>query len=248
MSASRNTAAENTSTSQWQHDTPPVRTTPATLAADMNNKSQVVCSATTSTNIPLSLKDCILKIAENNNDVTLKMGSQLLYLYLANLSGKPDNQRYRKIYTSNESFQKVENVIGGKDLLHAVGFEEESEKGILEWVPTGSTEKEICALVLVKEAAAALGIMRKSNNFSSSELARLALSKLSSLSSSVSNQARLLSKKLGESDSNDNSEIDNHPHHSEFDIPQTPTNCSLQSPPMPKKIPFVPTPSEAGNS
>ena len=186
-----------------------------------DKKQTIESPSSAKTSIQLSLKDCISKVVENNNAASVKVGSQLLYLYLANLSGKPNNQRYRKIYTSNESFKKVENLIGGKDLLRAVGFCDERDKSVLEWVPSRSTDKEIKALVLVKEAAAALGVLKKTDNVPTSDLLQLALSELSSLSSSCN-----------EADSNDG------------DIPQTPSGSSLLSPPMPKKIPFVPTPSD----
>mmetsp|Transcript_11918 Transcript_11918/g.28255 ORF Transcript_11918/g.28255 Transcript_11918/m.28255 type:complete len:667 (+) Transcript_11918:80-2080(+) len=158
----------------------------STVAADTIKENHINAPAKTTTLILLSLKDCILKIVQKNSTVIMKSGSQLLYLYLTNLSGKSNNRRYRKIFTSNESFQKVENMNGGKDLLVAVGFVERHDKGILEWVPTGSTEEEISALVLVKEAAAALGILKKPEGLTSSQLIDTALSKFSSPSSSFS--------------------------------------------------------------
>jgi len=231
---SETTATEN----QGRQDTRSSTAAPSTPIAATNDRNQLNSSAMTKVPIPLSLRDCILKIVEKNDTVSLKSGSQLLYLYLANLSGKPDNRRYRKIYTSNESFQKVEDLNGGKDLLHAVGFVEEGDKGILEWVPTGCTDEEISALILVKDAAAALGILKKPDNVPSPELVQSALSKLSSRysSNSVSNQPSLQPRELG----------DNHHHtyHDQDDIPQTPSGSSLLSPPMPKKLPFVPTPSD----
>ena len=213
---------------------------PSTPADGTSNGSRISYSDMMETLIPLSLNDCIRKLAEKNSPLSLKSGSQLLYLYLANLSGKPDNRRYRKIFTSNESFRKVENLAGGKDLLYAVGFVDESDKGVLEWVPTGSTEEEISALILVKDAAAALGVLKKSDNVPSSELVRSALSKLSASS---------LSFPVPPSPSNENknkNKSGNHIHRSrdQEEIPQTPVGSSLLSPPMPKKIPFIPTPSD----
>jgi hypothetical protein len=235
VSTSETTSTENQG---GQDDVQSLSAAPSTPTADTSNKNEITSSATTTTSIPLSLKDCIVKVVEKNDAVSLKSGSQLLYLYLANLSGKPDNRRYRKIYTSNESFQKVGTLIGGKDLLHAVGFVEECDKGILEWVPTGSTEKEISALILVKEAAAALGVLKKPDNVPSAELVRSALSKLSSPSSSfpVPHQSPLPSRQLDENgNKNGNDDQD--------DAPQTPSGSALLSPPMPKKMPFIPTPS-----
>ena len=231
---SETTATEN----QGPQDTRSSTAAPSTPSAATNDRNQIISSATAIISIPLSLRDCILKIVEKNDTVSLKSGSQLLYLYLANLSGKPDNRRYRKIYTSNESFQKVEDLNGGKDLLHAVGFVEEGDKGILEWVPTGCTDEVISALNLVKEAAAALGILKKPDNVPSPELVRSALSKLSSpySSISVSNQSSLQPRELGDNR--------HHTYYDQDDIPQTPSGSSLLSPPMPKKLPFVPTPSD----
>jgi hypothetical protein len=218
---------------------------PSTPAAEVGNKSRISSMASSPTSIPLlSLNDCILKLVEKNNTASLKSGSQLLYLYLANLSGKPDNRRYRKIHTSNESFQKVATLIGGKDLLLAVGFVEESDKGVLEWVPTGSTEKEISALVLVKEATTALGVLRKPDNVPSSELIRSALSKLTPSSSFPVPHSS--PQQLDDNEEDNDSDNHHHNYHVQDDVPlpQTPAGSSLLSPPMPKKLPFVPTPSD----
>ena len=229
--AADNKSISTSETTQTEHqgkqDTllPPAPATPAA-----GNESGISSSDMTATLMPLSLKDCIVKLIEKNNSSSLKSGSQLLYLYLANLSGKPDNRRYRKIFTSNESFRMVENLIGGRELLCAVGFVE--DEGVLVWVPTGCTDEEISALILVKEAAAALGVLKKPDNTSSSELVRLALSKLSSSSFPPSPP------------SGDNENDNDHKQGPNEDIPQTPVGSSLLSPPMPKKMPFFPTPSD----
>jgi len=255
VSAETNSNSNSTGAIQ-QQDTLPIPAAPSTPPSDGKGGNRIDATSTTTTNAntaPLSLRDCILQITKKNDPLTLKTGSQLLYLYLANLSGKPDNRRYRKMFVSNESFRKVDNLVGGKDLLKAVGFVEDptngSNGGVLEWVPTGSTEQEIAALVLVKEAAAALGVLKNANlnacanGIPSSELIASALSKLSSSSSSSSNiniphpsspQQELLDK-------------NQHRHHEDDDddddVLQTPSGSSLLSPPMPKKLPFFPTPS-----
>ena len=126
--------------------------------------------------VTYSLRESIRKIAEENDPIELRVGSQLLYLYIVNLSGKPDNPRYRKIFTCNESFQKVDNLIGGKDLLFAVGFEE--IMGCLEWLPNGSTEQESLKIDELKEAAAALSILKSANK--SADLTESALAAVSS--------------------------------------------------------------------
>lgn len=124
--------------------------------------------------ITYTLRQSIRKLAEENESAPLRVGAQLLYLYIVNLSGNPDNPRYRKIFTCNESFQKVEHLEGGKDLLVAVGFEEQAN--CLEWLPNGSTEQEILGTAKLKEAAAALSILKsgkKSNNLTESALKAL---------------------------------------------------------------------------
>ena len=156
------------------------------------------------------------------------------------------------MFLSNESFRKVDKLVGGKDLLKAVGFVEDTTNsnngGVLEWVPTGSTEQEIPALVLVKEAAAALGVLKNANvnananSIPSPELIASALSKLSSSSSlSLSSSSNIPHP------SSPQELIDKNRHHddddSDDDVLQTPSGSSLLSPPMPKKLPFFPTPS-----
>jgi len=234
-STSETTQTENPGKQDSIQLLPPAPATPAA-----GNESGISSSDMTATLMPLSLSDCIVKLVEKNNPLTLKSGSQLLYLYLANLSGKPDNRRYRKIFTSNESFKKVETMIGGKELLCVVGFVEDSDKGVLEWVPTGSTDEEISALILVKEAAAALGVLKKPNNAPSSDLIRSALSKLSSSSS----PPFPVPPSPPPGGNSDDSESNKRLQDSQEDIPQTPVGSSLLSPPMPKKMPFVPTPSD----
>ena len=235
-SKSTSTAETTQTENQGRQDIALLPPAPSTPAAGASNETRISSSDMMETLMPLSLSDCIRKLVEKNSSLNLRSGSQLLYLYLANLSGKPDNRRYRKIFTSNESFKKVENLIGGKDLLSAVGFVEESDKGVLEWVPSGSTEEEISALILVKEAAAALGVLKKPSNIPSSELLQSALSKVSPSSltfSSPSPPPPPSHQLLG---------VENTNH--EENVPQTPIGSSLLSPPMPKMMPFVPTPSD----
>lgn len=106
-----------------------------------------------------TLRQAIRKIAEENDATTLRVGTQLLYLYMVNLSGNPENPRYRKIFTTTDSFKKVEALAGGKDLLLAVGFEE--NEGGLEWLASNpSPEKEGLATIKLQQATAALGILK----------------------------------------------------------------------------------------
>jgi hypothetical protein len=186
---------------------------------------------TTITTTPKSLPICIRQISEENDTTTLKVGTQLLYLYLVNLSGKPDNQRYRRIFTSNQSFQKVESLTGGKDLLLAVGFVEDDNKKFLEWVPSGNSDEEITCLVLVKEAAAALGILKSGKP--SDDLTEQALSKLSVVDTSSDDQPGNTPSVVDDQ----NIVVDSD------DAPETPAGSMLKSPPMMKKYPFPEEPS-----
>jgi len=212
----------------------------------VTNNKQIIDPFTLTADIttPLSLQDCIIKIAGKNDANTIKIGSQLLYLYLTNLSTKPNNQRYRKIYTSNESFQKIENMIGGKDLLQNVGFVEDIDKGILEWIPstksTGQEQDIMSSMILVKEAIAALGILKSSSSDAingkgdsgTEQTIQLALSKLS-LPTQPSPQQEY-DNNGNDVDGNDKT----HSHHHDIVVPQTPIGSSLVSPPLPKKIPY----------
>ncbi|CAJ1966961.1 unnamed protein product [Cylindrotheca closterium] len=119
-----------------------------------------------------SILDAIRTVAEKNDAKARQVGCQLLLLYVANLSGNPNNPRYRKIYTSNESFKKVDQLIGGKDLLMAVGFEESGN--YLEWFPNGPPAQESSAIEVLKKATEALRILKsgeKSDDLTNSALA-----------------------------------------------------------------------------
>jgi hypothetical protein len=221
---------------QQQAESVPV--TPANISEIIAGENELTGSPTKK-----SLRDCIRQIAEENDPTTLKVGSQLLYLYLVNLSGKPDNPRYRKIYSSNQSFQKVESLAGGKDLLHAVGFVLDEGKNFLEWVPSCSPEEEIAALVLVKEAASSLSVLKSGKP--SLELTEMALAKLSPQTSMMSPSLPIVLEQ--DPVANSAGAIPPPPAESEFNdsenIPQTPAGTMLKSPPMTKKLPFPDQPS-----
>jgi len=102
----------------------------------------------------LLLREAIRTLAKENEPSALRAGAQLLYLYVINLSSHPHVPRYRKIFTTNESFKQVKQLEGGKDLLVAVGFEERGN--CFEW-QGGSDDQDILYL---KEAAAALSILK----------------------------------------------------------------------------------------
>jgi hypothetical protein len=136
---------------------PPVKT-PGTLVKEEESSSGKEENVTVAEK-SLSLRQSVQEMVTQNDATTLRVGSQLLYLYIINLTGNPSNPRYRKIFTTNESFQKVEAVAGGKELLLAVGFEE--RKGCLEWLASNpSPEAEGLAMAKLQEAAAALGILK----------------------------------------------------------------------------------------
>jgi hypothetical protein len=119
------------------------------------------------------LREAIRMLAEENEPVSLRAGAQLLYLYVMNLSSHPHVPRYRKIFT-NESFQKVEWLRGGKELLVAVGFEELQNENRFEW-QGGSDDGDV---VYLKEAAAALSILKSCSDDNTKQLSSNALSVL----------------------------------------------------------------------
>ena len=130
------------------------------------------------------LQDSVRRIAEEPDSKVRRAGCQLLYLYVVNLSGQPDNPRYRKIFTSNESFRQVENLNGARDLLYAIGFEEHPN-GYLEWncsdqrgeVDNGKTHEDGIVMKKLHEAAAALRVLKSSGE--SKNLVESALAVLS---------------------------------------------------------------------
>jgi len=112
-----------------------------------------------------SLKLSIQRLAteNNSNESELQSGCQVLYLYVVHLSSNPHVPRYRKIYTSNDSFRQVELLHGGMDLLLAVGFVK--NEGYLEWAP----QDEDVAMQCLQEASAALTILKSNNTDSIKE-------------------------------------------------------------------------------
>ena len=81
-----------------------------------------------------SLLKALQTIQSENDDKTLAIGGKMLHLYTLNLAKNPKVPRYRKIYTSNASFQnKVGILKGGIDLLLAIGFVQKDS--LLEWEP-----------------------------------------------------------------------------------------------------------------
>ena len=70
---------------------------------------------------PLAL--AVWALIRDNETPATRAGAQLLYLYCVNVSSHPRVPRYRKIFSSNESYQKnVATLTGAPALLEAVGF------------------------------------------------------------------------------------------------------------------------------
>lgn len=131
-----------------------------------------------------SLADAIRQLAGENDATSLRMGSQLLYLYVVNLSNNPRAPRYRKIYTTNESFLKVDQLVGARELLTAVGFVEQGN--CLEWLPSDSTEKEEnydedLYLMRLKKAASVLSLLKSPPQGPDQDSEALTLAVLSAL-------------------------------------------------------------------
>lgn len=115
-----------------------------------------------------TVEEALTVLVLQNEAAPLRVGAQLLYLYAVNLSMHSSIPRYRKIFTSNESFQKVDALTGGRALLRAVGFIDEDNS--LVWQPaTGGADDETEALVVLGEVAVALGVLKSSSSPSSKE-------------------------------------------------------------------------------
>ncbi len=93
------------------------------------------------------LEDALRTLANSNDAQKLKVGAQMLYLYCRNISQNASVPRYRKIYTTTNTFRnKVGDLVGAKDFLVAVGFVERAKENLFEWsgnVGEGVTEATI---------------------------------------------------------------------------------------------------------
>ena len=88
----------------------------------------------------LSVQDSLIKLVEQNELDVLRIGTQLLYLYVVNLATHSENPRYQKIYTNNDNFQKISALKGAEDLLRSVGFEQQKDEDYFEWLPSKENE------------------------------------------------------------------------------------------------------------
>ena len=109
------------------------------------------------------------------NDITaVRVCAQMLYMYTINLANQPGIPRYRRIFTSNESFGRVDKLKGGREVLRAVGFQDRDN--VLEWEPG---EEEERYLSLLNEVSTALGVLKSPGQATSVELLEKALACLS---------------------------------------------------------------------
>ncbi len=125
-----------------------VNTAPIHESSDITLKGNIeeeeVCSTVTNSNSYTNYCQSEVKIGmaalataienmKENNDVQLvKSSCQMLFLYISNLAKDPTSERYRKIYTTNNTFKsKIGNVKFAKNVLLSVGFVE--HESYLEW-------------------------------------------------------------------------------------------------------------------
>ena len=147
------------------------QTTGSTTQVVLPKNDTTACSTNESEGFtvdPKLLVESVRVLASENDSATLRVGAPLLYLYVFNLTKHPRVPRYRKIFTCNESFQKVDRLKGGRELLAAVGFVD--SHNALEWLPVvdykddaNKDELEKHYLELLKDASAALHILKAAN-------------------------------------------------------------------------------------
>lgn len=163
-------------------DTTPVRPkmnwVDETVNDQETNKTATTGGSTTNETDTHAVASALRQLVLENNATPLRVGAQLLYLYAVNLVTHPAIPRYRKIFTANESFQRVDTLKGGRELLRAVGFKDGDKA--LEWEP--GQDKEEHYLSLMNEVSTAVGILKSPGQASSGELLEKVLSCLSSLS------------------------------------------------------------------
>ncbi|GKY98412.1 hypothetical protein MPSEU_000798700 [Mayamaea pseudoterrestris] len=170
------------------------------------------------------LVEAILTLATENKDpAVLQSGAQLLYLYVHNLCNHHKVPRYRKIFTCNESFLKVEALMGAREFLAAVGFCD--NKNTLEWLasPGKDEDDEEVYLNLLKEATKALNVIKASGATAGSDLVYAALSTMELNATDA----------VHESDC----ELSEASPHTKTTLLQSPIRASLGEPSSIKKLP-----------
>lgn len=114
-----------------------------------------------------SLNETLRKLAVENTSEDLLAGTPILFLYVTNLAAHPTVPRYRKIYTSNESFQKVQRLEGATDLLRLLGFREANN--CWEW------SLDDPKLAPLESVTAALNVLKTPQDVEPDALAQLAI-------------------------------------------------------------------------
>lgn len=104
-----------------------------------------------------NLERSIQTLVERNTPEDLRAGTQLLYLYVSNLSNHPTAPRYRKIFTTNDSFQKVDRLVGGKEFLFSIGFLVTGN--CMEWKPRPADDTDYHR-ELLNNALSALNVLK----------------------------------------------------------------------------------------
>lgn len=179
------------------------------------------------------LVSAVRSLVEENERSNLLIGAQLLYLYVINLSSHPRVPRYRKIFTSNESFQKVDRLTGGRDFLLALGFVERGK--YLEWMPApvapspddlaALKEKEDTYLALLEEAASALSVIKSPGHKATDAVMEEAVASIASANVTIDFS-------FGAPPSSPPKDDDSE---EEMLVMQTPDTAMIVSPPMRKK-------------
>jgi hypothetical protein len=220
--ATRETKTNGTNKAVEVQETTPEDSSPTHTSTDSTSEELSIRES--------SLADAIRQLAGENDAAALLVGSQLLYLYVVNLSNNPRAPRYRKIYTTNESFLKVDRLVGARELLTVVGFVEQGN--CLEWLPSDSdsTGKEAnydedMYLLLLKKAASVLSILKSPPQGPDQDSEALALSALSALTPDRRVRAETPPPPVPPSTME--------PQNS---VPTTPEIGSILSPPATKKI------------
>lgn len=183
----------------------------------------------------LTLWDAIKNLVQHNDSKEMRKGAQVLYLFVINLSSQPHIPRYRKVVTTNASFQTISKITGAVEVLRAVGFIERDDGKLLEWLSGESAgekeENEGYYIVELKKAAVALGILKNPSTRPLEEL-------LQTTQAAVLAEERRLT---GDSEATPMRSTNTTPSpHTDFPPPQTPDVGSIVSPPMTRKHPYLP--------
>jgi len=176
----------------------PVRSKIVSSMETLNNEDGSVVERNESTSHETgvhAVASALRQIVLENDMTTVRVCAQMLYMYTINLANQPGIPRYRKIFTSNESFGRVDKLKGGRELLRAVGFQDRDN--VLEWDPG---EEEDRYLSLLNEVSTALSVLKSPGQDTAAELLDRALS---CLSLSVRTPATRSENNIGENATSD---------------------------------------------